>query len=110
MVQRDSMDSTVTIPFRQTFKQLEKVEGNTQPVAAFNLPNEQPKDAQNLCGCGWPHHMLVPRGMAGAGMQFVLFVMATNWREDRVQSPSAGWRNTRVPPPSGTKHRLYVAQ
>ena len=51
------------------------------------MPVTLPMDAQtNYCGCGWPHHFLVPRGTEGSGMAFVLFVMATNWKEDRVQA------------------------
>ncbi|CAL4160494.1 unnamed protein product, partial [Meganyctiphanes norvegica] len=39
------------------------------------------------CGCGWPQHLLVPRGMP-QGMQFVLFIFIT----DENFIPTANWR------------------
>lgn len=35
------------------------------------------------CECGWPYHLLVPRGTV-EGMNFVLLAMATDWNLDRV--------------------------
>lgn len=50
----------------------------------------RPKDPEkNFCGCGWPHHFLVPRGTTD-GMPFELFVMATNWKEDQIKSTVSG--------------------
>ena len=37
----------------------------------------------NFCGCGWPQHMLLPRGKQ-EGMAFELFVMVTDWSQDKV--------------------------
>lgn len=37
----------------------------------------------NFCGCGWPHHMLIPKGLP-EGLVFQLFVMITNFEDDRV--------------------------
>ena len=44
---------------------------------------------KNFCGCGWPYNFLVPRGTTD-GMQFKLFVMASSWKEDQVQSTTSG--------------------
>ena len=40
---------------------------------------------KNYCGCGWPHHCLVPRGTT-QGMEFQLFVVATDWKVDQIES------------------------
>ena len=37
----------------------------------------------NFCGCGWPQHMLLPRGKQ-EGMPFQIFVMVTDWAQDKV--------------------------
>ncbi|MDB2439450.1 hypothetical protein N9W89_12110 [Hellea sp.] len=39
-----------------------------------------------LCECGWPYHMLLPGGK-DSGMNFALFVIATDWEEDQVDEP-----------------------
>ena len=46
-------------------------------------PSNDPKAAENYCNCGWPFHLLVPRGTP-EGMPFRLFVMLTDWNADRV--------------------------
>ena len=38
---------------------------------------------RNYCDCGWPYHLLLPRGNEG-GMPFRLLVMLTDWEEDLV--------------------------
>jgi hypothetical protein len=49
------------------------------------LPVTQPMDdRRNFCGCGWPHYFLIPRGRPDPGMPFVLFVMASSWKDDQV--------------------------
>lgn len=40
-------------------------------------------DLFNFCGCGWPQHMLLPRGKQ-EGMDFQLLVMVTDWKLDQV--------------------------
>jgi hypothetical protein len=52
-----------------------------------DLPAGTPADARNYCDCGWPYHLLLPRGTA-AGMQFRLMVMLTDWTVDRVGADS----------------------
>jgi hypothetical protein len=44
-------------------------------------------DARNYCDCGWPYHLLLPRGSA-AGVPFRLMVMMTDWLVDRVGADS----------------------
>lgn len=58
----------------------------TEPRPA--LPPGTPQSARNYCDCGWPYHLLLPRG-TGQGMTFVLMVMLTDWAIDRVGADSA---------------------
>jgi tyrosinase len=79
-VRRRSTESTVTIPFERTFRSLEE----SRP--------EQTTDTQqqfNFCGCGWPHHMLVPKGLP-EGLTSQLFVMISNYDDDRVEQDLSG--------------------
>src|SRR5262249_25084052 len=57
----------------------------TEPRLA--LPPGTPANDQNYCDCGWPYHLLVPRGTA-AGMPFRLLVILTDWLIDRVGADS----------------------
>jgi hemocyanin-like protein len=41
------------------------------------------EDAKNYCDCGWPYHLLLPRGDAD-GMDCRLLVMITDWNIDSV--------------------------
>jgi hypothetical protein len=38
---------------------------------------------EQYCRCGWPYHLLLPRGTV-AGMPFRVLVMLTDWKHDRV--------------------------
>ncbi|BET00231.1 Phenoloxidase subunit 2 [Nesidiocoris tenuis] len=72
-VERLSHQSSVTIPFERSFRNL----------------NQAPQSGQELqrymfCGCGWPHHMLIPKGTAD-GYPCELFVMVSNWADDKVE-------------------------
>jgi hypothetical protein len=74
-IDRRSTDSSVTIPFERTFRNLDAgrpAEGSAN-LAEFNF-----------CGCGWPDHMLIPKGNA-EGLPCDLFVMVSNFAEDRVR-------------------------
>lgn len=75
-ITRRSDESSVTIPFNRTFRDLDAsrpAEGSEE-LAIFNF-----------CGCGWPQHMLVPRGNAETnGFACELFVMISNYADDRV--------------------------
>ncbi|XP_037809670.1 phenoloxidase 2-like [Lucilia sericata] len=70
-----SKKSSITIPYERTFR----------PIG----PDYQPTDMERLaefrfCGCGWPEHMLLPRGKP-EGMTFDLFVMISDFTGDAVQ-------------------------
>jgi len=47
-------------------------------------PSGDPEDG--YCECGWPYHLLLPRGTA-AGMYFRLFAIVTDGDIDRVPGP-----------------------
>lgn len=72
-IERRSSDSSITIPFGQTFRSL------YTPAAAGSSAAEE----FSYCGCGWPDHVLVPRGTP-EGFPTTLFVMVTNYQDDRV--------------------------
>ncbi|GFT03171.1 hemocyanin D chain [Nephila pilipes] len=75
IINRRSVDSSVTLSHVPTFDELETGEG---------LANRNTE----YCSCGWPEHMLVPRGTP-RGMVFHLFVMLTDYDQDRVLDDSA---------------------
>lgn len=74
-IRRRSTESSVTIPFERTFRNLDqnRPDAGTTDEAEFNF-----------CGCGWPQHMLVPKGLPG-GLRCELFVMISNYEQDRVR-------------------------
>lgn len=76
-ITRLSTQSSVTIPFEQTFRDLsaQRNDARAPNLAAFNF-----------CGCGWPQHMLVPKGTE-AGSAYQLFVMLSNYDLDSVSNP-----------------------
>ncbi|XP_064114999.1 hemocyanin AA6 chain-like [Macrobrachium nipponense] len=69
---RSSLDSSITAPEEATFRDLEAESGSSKEKIEFGQ-----------CGCGWPQHMLLPRGMP-QGMHFQLFVMLTDYAVDKV--------------------------
>lgn len=72
---RRSDESSITIPFERTFRRIGKTD----------RPADAAGNAQfNYCGCGWPQHMLVPKGTA-EGMRFDLFAMISNYADDLVE-------------------------
>jgi len=73
VITRESTESAVTIPFDQTFRDLSKHKtGSDEEQLEFNM-----------CGCGWPAHMLVPKGTT-QGMPVVYFVMISDYEQDKV--------------------------
>lgn len=73
-ITRKSEQSTVTTPYERTFRKI----GTAQtPATAKDL------DAFRFCGCGWPNHMLLPKG-APEGVQFDLYVMISDYTDDSV--------------------------
>lgn len=55
-----------------------------RPTEPEPEPEADPLD-QFYCNCGWPYHMLLPRGTK-TGMGFRLLVIMTDWNIDRVDS------------------------
>ncbi|KAK7871345.1 hypothetical protein R5R35_007603 [Gryllus longicercus] len=74
-IQRLSTQSSVTIPYERTFRDLSAVPSDPEGQAQFYY-----------CGCGWPQHMLVPKGSA-EGFQAELFVMVSDFTQDVVNGP-----------------------
>uniref|UniRef100_A0A240PM30 Tyrosinase copper-binding domain-containing protein n=1 Tax=Anopheles epiroticus TaxID=199890 RepID=A0A240PM30_9DIPT len=66
---RRSTNSSVTIPYERTF-------GN---VVQANAGDAQSR----FCGCGWPAHMLLPKGNAN-GVEFDLFAMVSRFEDDNA--------------------------
>ncbi|XP_046738982.1 phenoloxidase 1-like [Diprion similis] len=78
-IERNSTLSSVTIPFERTFRNL-----------TDNVPTDVNKlDAFNFCGCGWPQHMLLPKGTE-SGYATELFVMISNYDNDKIEQDVGG--------------------
>lgn len=73
VITQSSSQSSVTIPFERSFRNLEV----GRPV------DETALEQFNFCGCGWPEHMLVPKGTV-EGYPCQLFVMISDIEGDRV--------------------------
>lgn len=73
LIQRKSTDSSLTIPFERTFRDLQ----SNRPTGGVEL------EQFNFCGCGWPQYMLIPKGTP-EGMPCELFVMISNIDDDKV--------------------------
>ncbi|XP_044259844.1 phenoloxidase 1-like [Tribolium madens] len=81
-ITRHSTESSLTIPFERTFRNLD-----------VNRPTGGDALSQfNFCGCGWPQHMLLPKGTE-AGYLCQLFVMISNYADDRVEQDTSGTCN-----------------
>jgi len=74
-IERKSTDSSLTIPFERTFRNLEE----NRPIGGDNL------EQFNFCGCGWPQHMLVPKGKE-EGFPMDLFIMISDYTGDAVST------------------------
>nr|CAC44751.1 hemocyanin subunit 3 [Cupiennius salei] len=68
VINRNAAESNVTLSHTYTFDELRSGEGG-------------PADANEYCSCGWPEHMLLPKG-THKGMEYELFVMATDYTQD----------------------------
>lgn len=79
VIERSSLESSVTVPFETTFRDLDS-----------NRPAEGSNDLAtfNFCGCGWPQHMLIPKG-SPEGFPCQLFVMISDYEQDKVDSPQS---------------------
>lgn len=76
---RQSSESSVTIPFERTFRNLDL----NRPPGGDEL------EQFNYCGCGWPQHMLIPKGTP-EGYPCTLFVMISNIADDLVEQDLSG--------------------
>ena len=79
-LRRRSDESSVTIPYERSFRRVGQA---AQPTQADELANFR------FCGCGWPQHMLLPKGKP-EGMAFDLFVMISDINGDAVQQTNTG--------------------
>lgn len=96
IIRRASKDSTVTIPYERTFRSLtiETPQAGTKAESEFNY-----------CGCGWPAHMLIPRGTP-QGFDCELFVMVSDYEQDKVEQNLEGNCNDAASY-CGLRDRLY---
>ncbi|KAI7815440.1 phenoloxidase [Rhyzopertha dominica] len=94
-ITRASTESSVTIPFERTFRNLDE----SRPQGGDALAQF------NFCGCGWPQHMLIPKGTP-EGFPSQLFVMISNYTDDRVEQDTEGPCNDAMSY-CGIKDRLY---
>ncbi|XP_043659474.1 phenoloxidase 2 [Drosophila teissieri] len=95
-IRRRSTESSVTIPFERTFRNLDA----NRPAAGT------PEELEfNFCGCGWPNHMLVPKGLP-EGLPCVLFIMVSNYENDRIDQQLVG-RCSDAASYCGVRDRLY---
>ncbi|XP_015524598.1 phenoloxidase 1 [Neodiprion lecontei] len=94
-IERRSDESSVTIPFERTFRNLDE----NRPVGGDSLAQF------NFCGCGWPQHMLIGKG-SKEGFPVTLFVMVSDINGDRItQNTETGCNDAASY--CGIKDRLY---
>lgn len=97
MIKRRSSESAVTISHEQIFRKL----GETR--SALNSDDDS---EAFICGCGWPQHMLIPKG-SRTGTKFELFVMITNEEDDRIEQNLEGSQCTKSSPYCGIRDGAY---
>ncbi|XP_046734049.1 phenoloxidase 1-like [Diprion similis] len=78
-IERRSDESSVTIPFERTFRNLDE----NRPIGGDSLAQF------NFCGCGWPQHMLVGKG-SKEGYPVTLFAMVSDINGDRITQDTEG--------------------
>ncbi|XP_052128833.1 phenoloxidase 2-like [Frankliniella occidentalis] len=80
VIRRKSFDSSLTIPFERTFRNLNA-----------NRPAHTGKrrDEFTFCGCGLPHNLLLPKGDT-EGLTYNLFVMVTDYALDKEEQELHG--------------------
>ncbi|XP_058059769.1 phenoloxidase 8-like [Anopheles bellator] len=69
---RKSDNSSVTIPYERTFGRVD-------------VSSMQGAERFQFCKCGWPDHMLLPKG-SPEGRKFDLFVMVSDYEQDKVET------------------------
>lgn len=114
IIRRKSTESTVTIPYEQTFRNIDK-ERPGGPLIAPQTEEEQDDGmsresyAYDFCGCGWPQHMLLPRGSPesdNGGFACQIFAMVSNYADDVVVQDLTG-SCTSAQAYCGIRDRLY---
>jgi hypothetical protein len=90
-IERSSLDSSVTLKSDASFEILEKL--NAEKARDDFRSGED----QSRCGCGWPQHLLLPRGTP-AGTEYDLFVMLTDTDKDQIRAPSKPGSSTPAKP------------
>ncbi|GFT57366.1 hemocyanin F chain [Nephila pilipes] len=73
-ITRKSIESSVTSKISPSFEELIRGDKGTEGDDSY-------------CSCGWPDYFLIPKGNH-KGMDFVLFVMFTDYAKDRVDGPN----------------------
>ncbi|XP_046834983.1 phenoloxidase 1-like [Vespa crabro] len=82
-IERNSNQSSLTIPFERTFRNVDE----NRPISGDSL------EQFNFCGCGWPQHLLIPKG-SKAGYPMDLFIMISDYTGDAVeQEESSGCKD-----------------
>nr|CAC44750.1 hemocyanin subunit 2 [Cupiennius salei] len=74
VINRNAIESSVTLAHTYTFDELKAGQGASE-------------DSSEYCSCGWPENMLIPKG-THKGMEFELFVMATDYTLDNPEGAS----------------------
>lgn len=75
----------MTIPYEQTFRNIDK----QRPGEVISREGYE----YDFCGCGWPNHMLVPRGSPesdNGGFACQLFAMISKYDDDHVEQDLTG--------------------
>lgn len=95
-IRRRSTESSLTVPFERTFRDIDT-----------NRPADGTQDLEqfNFCGCGWPQHLLIPKGTT-QGYPCDLFVMISNFADDRIDQNLVGTCNDAASF-CGVRDRLY---
>ncbi|CAG0888345.1 unnamed protein product [Cyprideis torosa] len=81
-ITRNSLDSSVTIPDQIGLKQMKQ-----QALDAINGDSTFQID-EDYRHCGLPDRLLIPKGTSH-GMEFELWVVLSDWEEDRVDSTAS---------------------
>lgn len=79
VIRRRSDESSVTIPYERSFR---RIGSKYQPTGVAEKAQFQ------FCGCGWPQHMLLPKGST-EGTKFNIFVMVSDYNLDHVDQPNS---------------------
>ncbi|XP_055605244.1 phenoloxidase 8-like [Uranotaenia lowii] len=69
-ITRKSLDSSVTIPYERSFRNISQ-------------SNQSGRDDFRFCNCGWPAHLLIPKGST-SGIGYTLCVMVSDYTKDVV--------------------------